>query len=93
MESTETVTDPALEARAKRRKAFWLWANTAGGLLLYILGYPFLLMSVSNAFGDESLHALLIGGFPLVWLYTSWTPYEVYVGWVAEILDWSVWLV
>ena len=90
MQEEETFISLDLETRVRPRKVY-LWANTAGGLLLYALGYPFFLMLVSDLLGRKSLDALLMGGFPLVWLYESWGPYEAYVDWVAEILDWS-WL-
>lgn len=91
MQNEPFAIDPDLEAKVRRRKVY-LWVNSmAGALLLYPFFYPVFLMVGSDILGAQSLDALLVGGFPLVWLYESWEPYEAYVDWVAEILNWS-WL-
>ena len=62
-----------------------MWVNSAGGLILYALVYPVLLIVVASVVQTElAFYALLVVGVPLVWLYFHGCPYEAYVDWLGH---------
>ena len=87
MQSEISLIGPHLETRANRRRA-WLWVvNAVGALLSYVFVYPWLALRVISETDHDWIHqVLLVIGYPLVWLYFEFQPFESYVDFLIEAL-------